>query len=167
LSISGDHKRSRPKSLAEYLAVMSRAVFQAGLSWAAIDGQWKGLCEAFDDFEPRRVARFGARDIKRIMTRPGILHSQRKIEATITNAKTMLELERLHGSLRNYLRSFKNYDALLGEVKQRFSHVGDISAYYFLFRVGEHVPSFARWIKTVEGAHPRIKEMVARQQARE
>jgi 3-methyladenine DNA glycosylase Tag len=139
---------------------MSRAVFQAGLSWAAIDRQWKNLSDAFEEFQPHKVARYRARDIRRIMAHPGILHSRRKIEATISNARTMLELEREYNGLRRYLVSFANYDALVTDLKKRFSHIGDISAYYFLYRVGCTVPPFARWIKSVKGAHPRIKEMV-------
>src|SRR5271165_7146378 len=70
------HERIAKPTLADYLAVMSRAVFQAGLSWAQIDRQWDSLCTAFDDFDPRKVARYRARDIKRIMATPGILHSE-------------------------------------------------------------------------------------------
>lgn len=144
---------------ADYLAVMSRAVFQAGLSWAVIDGQWDALCAAFGGFEPRRVARYGARDIKRLMGYPGILHSERKIEATIHNARTIMELDRKYHGFRRYLRSHASYDALVSDLKKQFSNVGDISAYYFLYRVGERVPPFKRWIKTVKGDHPRIREM--------
>lgn len=139
---------------------MSRAVFQAGLSWTAIDRQWDNLCAAFDSFEPRVVARYGDDDAKRILAHPGILHSERKIRATIRNAQTMLSLDREHRGFRNYLRSHRGYDALSADLKQQFSYVGDISVYYFLFRVGESVPPFERWIKTVEGKHPRIREMV-------
>ena len=155
------HERIAQPTLADYLAVMSRAVFQAGLSWAAIDRQWVALQKAFDDFEPRRVARYRKREIKRIMSTPGILHSERKIQATIKNAAVMLELDREYGGLREYLRSHASYDELVADLKRRFSYVGDISAYYFLFRVGEQVPPFKRWIKTIKGDHPRIQEMVA------
>lgn len=136
-------------------------MFQAGLSWAAIDHQWSGLLKAFDGFEPRRVERYGPKDVARIMAQPGILHSERKIDATIRNAQTILALEREHGSMRAYLRSLGAYDAAVADLRRRFSHVGDISAYYFLYRVGERVPPFSRWIATVKGDHPRIKEMVA------
>jgi 3-methyladenine DNA glycosylase Tag len=156
------HERIERPTPADYLAVMSRAVFQAGVSWAQIDRQWDPLRKAFDGFEPRKVARYLDGDIKRIMATPGIVHSERKIKATIANAKTVLELDKQYGGLPKYLRSFKSYDDLTADVKRRFSYVGDISAYYFLYRVGEKVPPFAKWIKTVEGDHPRIKEMVSK-----
>ncbi len=155
------HERIANPTLADYLAVMSRAVFQAGLSWAAIDRQWDSLSKAFDGFDPHKVARYRTRDIKRLMATPGILHSERKIHATIANAAAILELDEEYGGFRNYLRAHKEYDKLAADLKRRFSNVGDISAYYFLFRVNHKVPPFARWIKTVDGDHPRIREMVA------
>ena len=155
------HERIDKPTLADYLAVMSRAVFQAGVNWAQIDGQWNPLSKAFDGFDPRKVARYKDTDVKRILATPGIVHSERKIKATIANAKTILDLDKQFGGLPKYLRSFKSYDDLAADIKRRFSYVGDISTYYFLFRVGEKVPPFTKWIKTVEGDHPRIKEMVS------
>src|SRR5579863_9931071 len=160
MPISADHKRIAKPSLADYLAVLSRAVFQAGLSWAAIDHQWDSLREAFDDFDVKEVASYRTPDIERIMTADGILHSKRKIEATIKNAATILALDKEYKGFRNYLRSLGSYDELTADLKRRFKFVGAISAYYFLYRVGEPVPPFKQWIKTVEGDHPRIEEMV-------
>ena len=154
------HAVLRDPTLAAYLAVMSRAVFQAGLSWAAIDRQWSALYSAFDAFDPHKVAQYRDKDVQRIMGTPGILHSERKIRTTIANAKAMLELDGVHDGFRNYLRSHDSYNALVSDIRCRFSYVGDISAYYFLFRVGEKVPPFDRWITTVKGDHPRIREMV-------
>jgi 3-methyladenine DNA glycosylase Tag len=154
------HKRIPSPALADYLAVMSRAVFQAGLSWAAIDRQWEALSKAFDGFAPRKVARYGEADVKRIMAAPGILHSESKIRATIRNAQTVLALDRAHHGFRAYLRSHGSYANVAADLKERFAYVGDVSVYYFLFRVGERVPAFARWIATVKGDHPRIREMV-------
>ena len=154
------HERITKPNRADYLAVMSRAVFQAGLSWAAIDSQWDPLREALDDFDVEEVARYRTPDIERIMTTDGILHSKRKIEATIKNAATILALDKEYKGFRNYLQSLDSYEELTADIKRRFSFVGDISAYYFLYRVGEKVPPFKQWIKTVEGDHPRIEEMV-------
>ena len=156
------HVRIDAPKPADYLAVMTRAVFQAGLSWAQIDRQWPALCDAFGNFAPGAVAAYGDDDVARVMRHPGILHSERKIRATIANAKAICELNRAHRGLRNYLRSFGSYAALTADLRKRFKFVGDVSAYYFLYRVGEPVPPFARWIKTVEGDHPRIREMVGK-----
>ena len=156
------HVRIAKPTLADYLAVMSRAVFQAGLSWAAIDRQWDAVCKSFDNFDPCKVARYGKPQIKRIMATPGVLHSERKIQATIANAATILELDQEYVGFQKYLRSHKSYDDLVADLHHRFKYVGGISAYYFLYRVGEKVPPFKAWIKTVEGDHPRIREMVSK-----
>jgi 3-methyladenine DNA glycosylase Tag len=155
------HQRIKSRSLNDYLAVMSQAVFQAGIRWATIESQWERLCDAFNGFDARVVARYREDDVARIMSQPGILHSERKIQATIHNALTMLDIDREHRGFRKYLRSHHGYQALTADLMKRFSNVGEISAYYFLFRVGEPVPPFHRWIKTVKGDHPRIREMVA------
>jgi 3-methyladenine DNA glycosylase Tag len=154
------HERIAKPNLADYLAVMTRAVFQAGLSWAAIDHQWENLLRAFNDFDVNKVARYDDGEIDQIMGTPGILHSKRKIEATINNAATILALDKEYKGFRNYLRSLGSYEELAADLKRRFKFVGAISAYYFLYRVGEKVPPFKQWIKTVEGDHPRIEEMV-------
>lgn len=159
-NVSRIHTRAHPRSLAQYLAVMSRAIFQAGLSWALIDRQWDALSAAFDGFDPVKVARYGASDFKRLAGTRGIVHSQRKIDAVVANARRMLALEQEHGGFGRYLRSFADYASASADLRARFAHIGEISAYYFLFRVGEPVPPFARWSRTVKGEHPRIREMV-------
>src|SRR5579872_2410435 len=152
-------KIARPR-MSDYLAVMSRAILQAGASWAQIDRQWDKLEAAFEGFDPARVGRYGGRDLERLERLVAVRHRTRKIGAIVQNAKVLLELQEQPGGVAAYLRSFSDYAALSGDVKRRFAFVGDISAYYFLFRVGADVPPFKRWIKTVEGEHPRVREMV-------
>jgi hypothetical protein len=157
-----------PTSLADYLEVMTRAVFQAGVTWKQIAQAWPAYRTAFDDFDIERVARFGAADVERVLETPGILRSPRKVHATLRNARALLEIDALPGGVRGYLRSFSGYDALRRDVKRRFAFMGDMNAWYFLFRVGEPVPPFEAWVTTIPGNHPRMREMVerAREQGR-
>src|SRR5262245_45115772 len=67
--------------------------FQAGLSWLIILRKRQAFREAFQGFEPERVARFGARDIERLLADPGIVRSRSKIEATIGNARAYLAMQ--------------------------------------------------------------------------
>lgn len=154
-----------PKVLGDYLDVMSRAVFQAGLSWAAIGKHWDAYREAFDGFDPERVALYGEADVQRLMEAPGVLHSARKIGAIVQNAQTLLVLDRERGGFRNYLRSFESYDALSKDIRKRFKFMGDMNVWYFLFRVREPVPHFEHWVTTIPGDHPRMKEMVEKGRA--
>jgi hypothetical protein len=146
--------------LSDYLDVMSRAVFQAGLSWAGIGKNWKAYRDAFEGFDPVRVAMYGEDDVERLMATDGVLHSRRKIGATIENARALLEVEREYGGVAKYLRSFDGYNALAKDIKRRFKFMGDMNVWYFLFRTGEAVPQFEHWVTTIPGEHPRMKEMV-------
>jgi hypothetical protein len=150
----------QPKRLGDYLEVMTQAVFQAGLSWASIASRWSGFREAFDQFDAERVAAYTEGDIDRLMHHEGILHSGRKIRATIQNAQTLVALDREYDGFANYLRSFPTYEARAKDIKRRFKFMGEMNVWYFLFRVREPVPQFEHWVTTIPGDHPRMKEMV-------
>ena len=66
---------------------------QAGLSWSTILRKREGYREAFAGFDVATVARFGARDVERLMADPGIVRNRLKIESTIANAQAVLELD--------------------------------------------------------------------------
>lgn len=154
-----------PARLGDYLDVMTRAVFQTGLSWSSIGNRWDGFLQAFDGFDCALVAAYTEFDVDRLMHDPGILHSARKIRATIANAQKLLELDAAHGSFANYLRSFSNYKTLASDIRKNFKFMGEMNVWYFLFRVCEPVPKFEGWVKTIPGDHPRMKEMVERGRA--
>jgi len=73
--------------------------FQAGLSWLTILRKRPAFREAFAGFEIDAVARFGVRDIRRLMGDAGIVRNRLKIEATIANAKAAAALRADGGSL--------------------------------------------------------------------
>ena len=66
--------------------------FQAGLSWSIILRKRETFRRAFRGFDPERVARFGARDVARLLEDPGIVRSRAKIEATIGGARAYLAM---------------------------------------------------------------------------
>lgn len=72
---------------------MSLEGFQAGLSWITILRKRPRLREAFAGFEPRAVAGFGGDDIERLMADAGIIRNRAKIEATISNARLVVDME--------------------------------------------------------------------------
>lgn len=158
----------KPQRLNDYLEVMTRAVFQAGLSWKQIAQHWDAYRSAFEEFEPAKIARYAEGDLERVLSTSGVLRSPRKIQATIRNARAMLELDREQGGFERYLRSFCGYVELSKDLKRRFAFMGEMNAWYFLFRIGEPVPRFEVWVKTIPGEHPRMREMVllARSQGR-
>lgn len=81
--------------------------FQAGLSWLTILRKRAAFRAAFAGFDPARVARFGERDIRRLLSDAGIVRNRAKIEAVVNNARRMLELIEEEGSLAGYVWSFE------------------------------------------------------------
>ncbi len=133
-------KRVKPKRLNDYLEVMTKAVFQAGIRWRVIEVKWPGFKGAFFDFDPERIARLSPREVDALAADTRIVRNRRKIEATVENAATMLELNAEHGSFRKYLRSHGDFASTVSDLKKRFRFVGDTGAYYVLYVVGEEVP---------------------------
>lgn len=68
--------------------------FQAGLAWIVILRKREAFRKAFKGFDPAKVARFGEKDIARLMADEGIVRSRAKIEATIAGAQIFLEMKR-------------------------------------------------------------------------
>src|SRR4051812_22608176 len=67
--------------------------FQAGLSWITILRKRENFRKAFHGFAPEKVARYGKRDVDRLLGNEGIVRSRAKIEAAIRGAKLWLEIE--------------------------------------------------------------------------
>ena len=65
--------------------------------------------------------------------------------AVVANAQQMLELEQRHGSFRAYLRAQGDFDKTVADLRKRFRFLGEMGAYYFLWVVGEPVPSYEEW----------------------
>ena len=79
---------------------------QAGLSWSTILNKRENYRKAYRGFDPQTVARFGARDIQRLLSDAGIVRNRLKIESSINNAKRFLEIQREFGSFDAYLWNF-------------------------------------------------------------
>ena len=112
---------------------------QAGLSWDTILAKRANYRKAFHDFDFEKVARYGARERRRLLSDAGIVRHAGKIEATITNARAVLEVRKEFGSFSSYLWSFagKGADALSKDLKKRgFRFVGPTIMYAFMQAVG-------------------------------
>ncbi len=148
-------------TLDDHLAVISRAVFQAGLSWAAIEANWDAYLAAFDRFSVSAVAAYRESDVERLLSTDRLVHTKAKIEGTIRNARSLVELEREFGSIAAYQASFGgDYSAARKDAHGRFAFMGDLNTYYWRFRTGAPVPELETWMKDQERDHPRMREMV-------
>ena len=79
---------------------------QAGLAWSTILNKRDNYRRAFAGFDPAKVARFGAREVNRLMADAGIVRNRLKIESAIGNARAFLEVWREFGSFDAYLWAF-------------------------------------------------------------
>src|SRR5579863_7934921 len=67
--------------------------FQAGLAWIVVLRKREAFRKAFRQFDPVKVARFGEKEIEKLLGNPGIIRSRAKIEATIAGARIYLEMK--------------------------------------------------------------------------
>jgi DNA-3-methyladenine glycosylase I len=87
---------------------------QAGLSWSTILRKREGYRKAFAGFDAAKVARFGPKDVERLLEDPGIVRNRMKVESTITNAACVLEVQDEHGSFDAYLWGFVDGEPVVG-----------------------------------------------------
>jgi 3-methyladenine DNA glycosylase Tag len=137
-----------PQRTGDYLEVMSKAIFQTGISWKVVENKWPGIHDAFRGFDHRLVASFTEAELAELSADPRVIRNRRKIEAIVDNARTMLDLEEQHGGFQNYLRSHGDFDATVADLRKRFKFLGEMGCFYFLYVVGEEVPSYEDWCRS-------------------
>jgi 3-methyladenine DNA glycosylase Tag len=147
-------ERIAPKKLADYLDVLTKAVFQSGISWRVVEAKWPSTREALHQFDPQRLADLTPVDVDRLAEDTRLVRNRRKIEATIENAQTMLDLDREYKGFGRYLKSFSDFDAVSADLVKRFKFLGATGAYYFLWVVGEEVPPHEDWMATHQPKRP-------------
>jgi DNA-3-methyladenine glycosylase I len=147
---------------------------QAGLSWYTVLRKRAAYKRAFANFDPQKVARYGKRQLDRLMQDDGIIRNQQKLAAAITNAKRFLAVQEEFGTFDSYiwrfvdgkpvvnaLRALKDYlatshesDALSKDLKQRgFKFVGSTICYAHMQATGmvnDHVLTCSRRQEIIE-----------------
>jgi DNA-3-methyladenine glycosylase I len=130
---------------------------QAGLSWLTILKKRENYRKAFDGFDFERIARYGQKDITRLLNDPGIVRNRLKIEAAIKNARGVLAIRQEYGTLDAFLWRYvggvpvknawekmaeipvttKESDQMSKDLKRRgFNFVGSTICYSFMQAVG-------------------------------
>jgi len=90
---------------------------QAGLSWITILNKRENYRKTYDNFDPKKAARYTDAKIKKLLENPGIVRNRLKITASITNARQFLEIQKEAGSFSNYIWSFVNNKPVVGKWK--------------------------------------------------
>ena len=97
---------------------------QAGLSWETILRKREAYRNAFDDFDPQRVARYTPKKREGLMADPGIVRNRLKIDSAVTNARAFLDVRDEFGSFDGYIWRFVDGKPLVN----RFRALGDVPA---------------------------------------
>lgn len=134
-----------PQSLDDYLEAMSKCVFQSGMSWQVVHNKWETTREAFHDFAIETVAGLGPDDVDDLVKDTRVIRNRRKLDAVVSNAERLIELDGEHGGFRNYLRSHDDFEATVKALKRDFKFLGNTGSYVFLYVVGEQVPPHDEW----------------------
>ncbi len=130
---------------------------QAGLSWITILKKRENYRQAFDGFDPRRIARYREARIQKLLGNAGIVRNKLKVRSTVTNARAFLEVEKEFGSFDRFIWQFvggqpkenawktmsevpastPESDAMSKELKRRgFKFVGSTICYAYMQAVG-------------------------------
>ena len=142
---------------------------QAGLSWSTILNKRQAYIQAFDNFEPTKVASYDDAKVQALLANPGIVRNRLKIQAAIQNARSFLAVQDQFGSFDTYLWQFvdgkpiqnswkslqeipattQESDTMSKELKKRgFTFVGSTICYAFMQAVGmvnDHIVDCFRW----------------------
>ncbi len=88
------------RTLFEFLVLESA---QAGLTWQTVLNKRENYRNAFDAFDPAKIALYNSKDVRRILRDSGIIRNRLKIDATITNARRFLTVREEFGSFNEYV----------------------------------------------------------------
>lgn len=97
---------------------------QAGLSWITILRKREHYRRAFDRFDPEKIARYGKRDVERLLDDAGIVRNRLKIEAAIRNARAYLQLRETQGSLDAFVWRYVDH----APIQNRRANAGAVPA---------------------------------------
>ncbi len=149
--------------------------FQAGVSWSIVLNKRENFRKAFSNFNPRTIAKYGARDVARLRRDAGIIRNRLKIKATISNAQCFLAVQKEFGSFDKYIWQFtggktkrnkfktmkqipartKESDALSADLYARgFKFVGSVICYALMQAAGmvnDHVVECFRYNQVRHG----------------
>ena len=130
---------------------------QAGLAWQTVLNKRENYRKALDGFQVEKIARYGTRDVERLLADSGIIRNRLKIAATIQNAKAFLEIKKEFGTFDAYVWKFvdckpinhmvtsiraipvstKESDAMSKDLfKRGFKFVGSTICYAFMQAIG-------------------------------
>ena len=113
------------KSLGDYLEVMSKAVFQTGISWKVVESKWPQLREAMRNFDIDSVATRSTDDLEELAQYTRVIRNRCKLAAIVHNARQIIDLDEEHSGFANYLRSTGSYELTVKDLRKQFKFMGE------------------------------------------
>ena len=98
---------------------------QAGLSWITVLKKRKNYREAFDNFDPAKIAFYSEEKIEELTSNPGIIRNRLKIKSVVANAKAVLKIQREEGSFDKYIWQFVGGNP----IQNKWKHAEDIPSF--------------------------------------
>jgi DNA-3-methyladenine glycosylase I len=90
---------------------------QAGLSWLTVLRKREHYRRAYDQFDPRKVSKYGAKKVTELLNNEGIIRNRLKVAASITNAQAFLKVQKEFGSFSQYMWAFVNHKPIRNKFK--------------------------------------------------
>ncbi len=90
---------------------------QAGLSWQTIINKRQNFRKAFDNFDPKKVAKYAPKDFDRLMADAGIVRNRAKITASIMNAQRFLDVQKEFGAFDKYIWQFTGGKTMVNKIR--------------------------------------------------
>ena len=111
---------------------------QAGLSWTTILNKQENFIKAYDNFNIKKIAAYSEKDVARLLNDAGIIRNRLKIAAAIHNAQVVLNLQKSHGSFKQWLDGHhpKTKEEWVKLFKQNFRFTGGEIVNEFLMSTG-------------------------------
>ena len=124
-----------PKSDQQYFEILCLCVLQTGLGWGMVRKNWSKLRKGFYNFNIERLAKS---TVNELLKREGVIKNKNKVKAIIEDAREFQKTIQEAGSFSNFLRSLKGRGdkEAIRKLTQRFSHVGEYTAEYYLHSIG-------------------------------
>lgn len=157
-----------------WLSMISKRVFQAGFVWKVVENMWPPTEEAFEGFDPRRIAMYSDEDLERVMSSGKVMRHGTKLRAVRDNAAFLVDLADEHGSAAKFFADWpaEDFTGLLELMKKRGARLGGNTGAYILrsmrkpaFILSEDVVRALMWAEIVEKRPSAKRDMVKVQAA--
>ena len=144
---SGAPRQITATGPADQFEVLTRAVFNAGMTWRVVEARWAAIADTFADFDPGTVAGYDEHDVERLLADERLIRSRGKLAAIPDNARTFVRLAGENGGFDTWLRCVGDYYARERALCRQFRYIGEFGAYWSQYTLRMDVPDHREWAR--------------------